>query len=53
MELKEEEIATAMKAMENAEAVGPNGLPPVELLKLGLPQDRTILVELHQLFAFI
>ena len=30
-----EEIATAMKAMANAKAVGPDGLP-AELLKLGL-----------------
>ena len=31
----EEEIVTAMKAMENAKTVGPDGLP-AELLKLGL-----------------
>ena len=37
----EEEIATAMKAMANAKAVGSDGLP-AELLKLGLQQDRTI-----------
>ena len=48
----EEEIATAMKAMANEKAVGPDGLP-AELLKLGLPQDRTILSELHQLTILI
>ena len=35
IEPKEEEIATAMKAMSNAKAVGPDGLP-AKLLKLGL-----------------
>ena len=35
IEPTEEEIATAMKAMANAKAVGPDGLP-AELLKLGL-----------------
>ena len=43
-----EEIATAMKAMAKAKAVGPDGLP-AELLKLGLQQDRNILLELHRL----
>ena len=35
IEPTEEEIATAMKAMVNTKAVGPDGLP-AELLKLGL-----------------
>ena len=48
IEPTEEEMATAMKAMANAKAVGPDGLP-AELLKLGLQQDRTILRELHRL----
>ena len=48
IEPTEEEIATAMKAMANAKAVGPDGLS-VELLKLGLQQDRAILRELHRL----
>ena len=48
----EEEIATARKAMANAKAVGPDGLP-VELLKLGLQQDRTILLELHRVTTLI
>ena len=47
IEPTEEEIATAIKAMANAKAVGPDGLP-AELLKLGLQQDRTILLELHR-----
>ena len=52
IEPTEEEIATAMKAMANAKAVGPDGLP-AELLKLGLQQDRTILRELHRLTTLI
>ena len=35
----EEEVDTVMKAISNAKSVGPDGLP-VELLKLGLQQDR-------------
>ena len=46
------ESATAMKAMANAKVAGPDGLP-VELLKLGLQQDRTILLELHRLTTLI
>ena len=45
-------IATAMKAMANAKAVGPDGLP-AELLKRELQQDRTILLELHRLTTLI
>ena len=50
-----EEIATVVKAMANAKAVGPDGLPgeQLELLKLGLQQDRTILLELHRLTTLI
>ena len=48
IEPTEEEIATAMKAMANAKAVGPDTVP-AELLKLGLQQDWTILLELHRL----
>ena len=44
IEPTEEEIATAMQAMANDKAVGLDGLP-AELLKLGLQQDRTILLE--------
>ena len=44
-----DEIATSMKTIANAEAVGADGLP-VKLLKLGLlRQARTILLELHRL----
>ena len=52
IEPTEEEIATAMKAMANAKAVGPDDLP-AELLKLGLQQDRTIPRELHRLTILI
>ena len=52
IEPTEEEIATAMKAMANAKAVGPDDFP-AELLKLGLQQDRTILRELHRLTILI
>ena len=52
IEPTEEEIATAIKAMANAKAVGPDGLP-AELLKLRLQQDRTILLELHRLATLI
>ena len=48
----EDEIATTMKAMANAKAVEPDGLP-AELMKLGLQQDRTILLELHRLATLI
>ena len=49
IEPTEEEIVTKMA---NAKAVGPDGLP-AELLKLGLQQDRTILLELHRLTTLI
>ena len=52
IEPTEEEIATAMKAMANAKAVGPDGLP-AELLKPGLQQDRTIPRELHRFTILI
>ena len=52
IEPTEEEIATAMKAMANAKAVGPYGLR-AELLKLGFQQDRTILLEFHRLTTLI
>ena len=54
IEPTEEEIGTAIqeKAKANAKAVGPDGLP-VELLKLGLQQDQTILLELHRLITLI
>ena len=52
IEPTEEDIATATKAMANEKAAGPNGLP-AELLKLGLQQDRTILLEFHRLTTLI
>ena len=52
VEPTEEEIATAMEAIKNAKAVGPDGLP-AELLKFGLQQGRTILRELHRLTILI
>ena len=52
MESTEEEIATAMNAMANAKAVGLDGLLP-KLPKLGLQQDRTILLELRRLTTLI
>ena len=53
IEPTEEEIATATKAMPNAKAVGPGGLP-AELLKRELQQeDWTILLELHRLPTLI
>ena len=52
IEPTEEEIATARKAMADAKAVGPDGLP-AGLMKLGLQQDRTILLELHRLTILI
>ena len=52
IEPTEEEIATVIKAMANAKAVGPDGLS-VELLKLELQQDQTILLELHRLTTLI
>ena len=52
IEPTEEEITTATKAMANEKAVGPDGLP-MELLKLGLQQDRTILLEFHRLTALV
>ena len=52
IEPTEEEVATALKAMTNGKAVGPDGLP-AELLTLGLQQDRTILLELRRLATLI
>ena len=52
IEPTEDEIATAVKAMANARAVGPDDLP-AKLLKLGLQQDRTILLELHRFTTLI
>ena len=52
VEPTEEKTGTAMEAMASTKAVGPDDLP-AELLKLGLQQDRTILLELHRLTTLI
>ena len=52
IEPTEKEIPTVMKAMANEKAVGPDGLP-VEMLKLGLQQNWTILLEFHRLTTLI
>ena len=52
IEPTEGEIAKVMKAMANAKAVGPEDLP-AELLKVGLQQDQTILLELLRLTTLI
>ena len=52
IESTEQEIATAMEAMANEKAVGSDRLP-AELLKLGLQQNRTILLEFHRLTTLI
>ena len=52
IEPTEEEIAIAMEAKANAKAVGPDGLP-TELLKVGLQQDRIILLEFYRLAIVI
>ena len=46
------EIAAVMKAMANAKVVGLDGLP-LELMKLGFRQDRTVLLELRRLTTLI
>ena len=52
IDLTEKEIDTAMKAMANEKAVRPDGLP-ADLQKLGLQQDRIILLEFHRLTTLI
>ena len=52
IEPTEEETATALKATVNEKVVRPDGLP-AELLKLGLQQDWTILLEFHRLTTLI
>ena len=52
IEPTEEKIATAMKLTTNAKSVRSDNLF-VELLKVGLQQDRTILLELHRLTTLI
>ena len=47
-----EEISTVIKAITNAEAVEPDGLS-AEVLKVGLHQHWTILLELHRYATLI
>ena len=51
-ESTEDEFAPAKKVMTNAKAVSPDSLP-VELLKLGLEQERVVLTELQRLITLI
>ena len=48
VEPTEIELIGALRSMENAKAVGPNELP-VELLKLGINHDPTVLREFHRM----
>ena len=50
VEPTEEEVASALRSMANAKAVGPDELP-VELLKLGLHHDATVLREFHRVIT--
>ena len=52
IEPTEEEISAAIKAMANDKSVGADRLH-AELMKLGLQQDRTILLEFHRLTPLI
>ena len=46
----EEEVASVLQSMANAKAVGPDELP-VELLKLGLHHETTVLQEFHRVIT--
>ena len=48
----EEKAVTVVKEIANVKAVGPDGLP-MELLKLGLQQDRTLLLQLLRLVTLL
>ena len=50
VESTDEEVASALRSMANAKAVGPDELP-VELLKLGLHHDTTVLREFHRVIT--
>ena len=52
-EQKKNEIMAALRSMTNARAVGPDELP-VELLKLGLNHDPTVILqEFHQVIKLV
>ena len=48
----EDDVAAALRSMENANAVGPEGLP-ANLLKIGLHRNRTVLRELHRITKLV
>ena len=52
VELTENEVIAALRSMANAKAVGSDELP-VELLKLGLNHDPTVLREFHRVIKLV
>ena len=52
VEPKESELIGALRSMANAKAVGPDELP-VELLKLGINHDPTVLREFHRVIKLV
>ena len=52
VELTESELTGALRSMANAKAVGPDELP-VELLKLGINHDPTVLREFHRVIKLV
>ena len=52
VEPTENELIGALRSMANAKAVGPDELP-VELLKLGLNHDPTVLREFHRMIKLV
>ena len=50
VEPTEEEVASSLRSMANAKEVGPDELP-VELLKLGLHHDTSVLREFHSVIT--
>ena len=52
VEPTESELIGALRSMANAKAVGPDELP-VELLKLGINHDPTVLREFHRVIKLV
>ena len=52
VEPTENELIGALTSMENAKVVGPDELP-VEILKLGINQDPTVLWEFHRVIKLV
>ena len=50
VEPTKEEVASALRSMANAKAVGPDELPE-ELLKLGLHHETAVLPEFHRVIT--